>query len=135
MSTYQRHSMSPVALLSRGMINVNTFTYQLQYEAGLFKPLLASKHKQAVHDRAMSMGLADPHKADYTRFFVKPSKKGRYRVDPLDHGHLSNVQYIRERTLMEAAIKLQSLYRSHQDRKIAELATRYSGASLPLCLF
>lgn len=125
MGTYQRNRMSPLALLSRGMINLNMCKVRVHFDSLRYKPCLQSSMKQQIHERSMQMGQDDPLKPDYTRFFVKTTKVDEYRVPPLNHGHLHNLQFFEHRTRTEAATKLQAWFRSQHDRKMAELAARH----------
>lgn len=125
MGTFQRNRMSPLALLSRGMINLNMCKMRVHFDALRYKPCLQPSMKQQIHERSMQMGQDDPLKPDYTRFYVKISKVDEYRVPPLDHGHLHNLQFFENRIRTEAATKLQAWFRSGHDRKMAELAARH----------
>jgi hypothetical protein len=123
--TYQRNRMSALALLARGMINLNMCKMRVHYDALRYKPCLQGSRKQQLHERAMLMGQDDPLKPDYTKFYVKQGKVDEYRVPPLSHGHLHNVQFFERRLRTNAAIKLQAWFRSGHDRKMAELAARH----------
>lgn len=123
--TYQRNRMGALALLSRGMINLSMCRMRVHYDALRYKPCLQGARKQQMHERAMLMGQDDPLKPDYTRFYVKQNKVDEYRVPPLSHGHLHNLQFFEHRLRTNAAIKLQAWFRSRHDRKMAELAARH----------
>ena len=125
MSTYQRSRMSSLALLSRGMINLNMCKIRVHHDALRFKPCLQPACKLQIHERALLMGQDDPLKPDYSRFYVKKGKADEYRVPPLDHGHLVNLTFFEHRLKSNAAIRLQSWFRSRHDRKMAELAARH----------
>ncbi len=124
MGTYQRHQMSPLALLSRGMININMCKIRVHYDAMRYKPVLQPVRKQKIHELAMLMGADDPLRPDYSRFYVKQDKVDSYAVPPLEHGHLMNVHFVSTRIRHKAAIKIQAWFRSGHDRKMAELAAR-----------
>lgn len=89
------------------------------------RPQLASTAKQVMHERAIAMGFEDPLRADYTKFIEKPGKVNKYRVDPLYHGHLGNSIYAKAKEKTLAATRIQAVFRSFQDRKIAAVAARY----------
>lgn len=93
-STFQRNKMSALTLLLQGMIGQNTCKYRLHYESTRFKPQLEPRKKQEIHERALAMGDEDPLKIDFSKFIAKPEKKGKGKVEPLDHGHLLYIKYI-----------------------------------------
>jgi hypothetical protein len=90
-----------------------------------YRPHLASTAKQMIHERAIAMGFEDPLRADYAKFIEKPGKVNKYRVDPLFHGHIGNSVYVKAKERTSAAIRIQAVFRSFQDRKIAAVAARY----------
>jgi hypothetical protein len=118
--------MSAVALFRRGLIDVDVLQFRQMVEASRFRPALDPQRKQQMHALSLAMGAEDPLRANYTKFLVKPKKKDQTRVDPLDHGHLMNLHYLQDRKAVAAAIKLQAIFRSFQDRKVAELAARHA---------
>lgn len=124
MGTYQRNRMAPLALLARGMININMCKMRVHYDSMRYKPCLQPARKTQIHELSLLMGADDPLKPDYSRFFVKNEKVDEYLVPPLDHGHLQNVQYFTSRLRNKAAVKIQAWFRSGHDRKMAELAAR-----------
>ena len=126
MSTFQRNHMSPAALFRRGLIDFDVLQFRQQVEAARYKPALNPQRKQQLHSLALAMGLEDPLRANYTKFLVKPKAKDKTRVDSLEHGHLGNLHYAGVLKDTQAAIRLQSIFRSFQDRKVAELAARHA---------
>lgn len=64
--------------------------------------------------------------ASYTKFVVKPASKARFRVAPMEHGHLMSAPFLARRRLLDAAVRVQSSFRSFQDRKVADLAARFA---------
>lgn len=125
MGTYQRNCMSPIALISRGMINLSMCKVRLHNDSLRYKPALQPTRKQQIHETALRMGQDDPLINDYTKYYLKKTKTETFRIPPLDHGHLMNWKFIESRTQYYAAIKIQALLRSINDRKKAELAARY----------
>jgi hypothetical protein len=79
---------------------------------------------QFLHERAFLMGDDDPHRPDYSRFVETKQAKKRSSVDPLMHGHLNNRLYVEEEEELHAVVKIQSLFRSRRDRRIAEIAAK-----------
>jgi len=125
-STYQRNVMSPIALFKRGLIDITVLQFRQQVDASRYKAALDPQRKLQLHALAFSMGTEDPLRANYTKFLVKPKKKDKFRVDPLEHGHLMNLNYMQDRKEVAAAVRLQSIFRSFQDRKVADLAARHA---------
>eukprot|EP01038_Epipyxis_sp_PR26KG_P005892 gene5892-8130_t len=125
MSTYQRSRMSAIGLITRGMINVSEFKNRVHYEMNRYRPQLASNQKQLIHEKAMQMGTNDNLRTDYTKFLSKPKDDKMHKIEPLYHGHLSNFMYLEECKRINAAIKIQSVFRSYQDKKIAALAAKH----------
>lgn len=124
MGMYQRNRMSPVALLTRGMVGPTVCKYRVHYEMLKFKPQLHPQQMQIIHERSMTMGVDDPLKPDYTKFLTKPKKKKKSNIEPLYHGYLSNPEFLDTRTRIEAVVLIQSVYRSYRERRVAELAAR-----------
>jgi len=125
MGTFQRNMMSPLALVTKGMININMCKVRLHNDSLTYKPELQLGRKLQMHERAIRMGQDDPLIADYTKFYIKQSIKEPYRVPPLDNGHLTNITFLENRVMNKGIMRLQAIFRSINDRKIAELAARY----------
>lgn len=125
MGTFQRNMMSPLALVTKGMININMCKVRLHNDSLTYKPELQLGRKLQMHERAIRMGQDDPLIADYTKFYIKQSFKEPYRVPPLDNGHLINITLLENRVMNKGIMRLQAIFRSINDRKIAELAARY----------
>lgn len=123
-STYQRNKMGAFALLSRGYIGPTTCKFRHHYDLIKYYPCMEPEHRQDIHDRAMNLGEYDPLKPDYSKFIIKPKKRGISKVVPLEHGHLSNIKYIRDIILNENAIKIQRVFRGVRERRIAEFAAK-----------
>jgi hypothetical protein len=71
------------------------------------------------------MGVDDPLRADYSQFLGdKSKKKSKHFIEPLDHGHLNNIAFIQLRKEIDAAIRIQSVFRTRKEIKRAELIAR-----------
>ena len=125
-STYQRNHMAAMALMARGLCGPTSCKYRHHYELVKYRAQLEPQHQQLIHERAMNMGESDPFKPDYSRFIIKPKKKGYSKVIPLDHGHLCNLHHTRFKLMTESSIKIQRVYRGLRERRIAELAAKRS---------
>ncbi len=125
-STYQRNKMSPMSLLSHGMITLSDFKYQNHLSIRKYSSKLNPKYMQSIHIVAMAMGEDDPNKTDYSKFLMKIKKSGSKRVTPLSsyHNYYVNVMHNILATKTNAAIKIQAMIRSNKDRKKAELASK-----------
>jgi hypothetical protein len=122
--TYQRNKMTPFALWRRCMITTSTCRYRQHYELLRPRPLLEREHMCQMHERALSMGINDPLKPDYTRFTRKPVKAKASDVVELTHGHLSNVKVLEETIRNNAATRIQAIIRAYIDRRAAEVESR-----------
>ena len=124
--TYQRNKMSPLSLLSHGMITLSDFKYQNHLSIRKYSSKLSPKYMQSVHIMAMAMGEDDTNKTDYSKFLMKIKKSGSKRVTPLSsyHNYYVNVMYNISTIKNNAAIKIQAMIRSNKDRKKAELASK-----------
>lgn len=123
--TFQRNSMSPIALFQRSLINSITCKYRIHYEATRFRSCLNPRSKQSIHERAMAMGEDDPLRPDYSKLIFQPAQVSSFFVVPLDHGHLMNLEYVRQQHEYQAALKVQSRFRSFRARKMAELEAKH----------
>jgi hypothetical protein len=54
----------------------------------------------------------------------KSKKKTKTLVEPLDHGHLNNIAFIEIKKQTDAAIRIQSIYRTRKEIRRAELVAR-----------
>ena len=118
--TYQRNAMHSFALLTNNIVGPATCKYRLHYELIAYKPCLEPTHKSELHERAMNMGDDDPTRADYTKFIKMKITSGSSNVVELDHGHLMNNVWHQHQVETDAVVKLQALFRSNRDRRIAD---------------
>lgn len=125
MSTYQRVKMKPFTLFSMGMIDQANAKTRIHVESTKYYKELAPENKLIIHEQSLAMGVDDPNCADYSRYIQQPSKKIKSGIPPLDHGHLSNFQWVENRLQTDAIVKIQALMRAISERKLAELAAKY----------
>jgi len=105
--------------MTPGMVN-----YNLHYQLTKYRFELSAERKQAIHLLALTMGEDDPLKPDYSKFIAQPKKKASTKIEPLYHGHLSYAKFLELIDLGDAATKIQAVFRSRQERKVAELAAK-----------
>ena len=98
--------------------------YNLHYQLTKYRFELSAERKQAIHLLALTMGEDDPLKPDYSKFIAQPKKKASTKIEPLYHGHLSYAKFLELIDLGDAATKIQAVFRSRQERKVAELAAK-----------
>lgn len=108
-----------IGLMTPGMVN-----YNLHYQLTKYRFELSAERKQAIHLLALTMGEDDPLKPDYSKFIAQPKKKASTKIEPLYHGHLSYARFLELIDMGDAATKIQAIFRSRQERKVAELAAK-----------
>lgn len=98
----------------------------VHFDRSRYHPQLQPSNKRRIHELAMNSGVEDPLRVDYRQMIKKgPSKPQAYlQVEPLHHGHLTNLQFTEENDRNEAATRIQSLYRSYKERRFAEVAAK-----------
>jgi len=120
MSTYQRQVMNPNRQYEVGLIGMPDLKYHTAKNMLQYKPALDPIQKSVIHERALAMGQDDPMKPDYSKFLPKKRRRVTSNVEPLEHGHLTNLSDYRNATMLRCAKKLQNAYRGKQARKRAE---------------
>lgn len=124
LSTFQRQSMPGLHQYEKGILTITDLKYYLAHAAIIFRPLLSSDNKLAMHERAMARGAEDPLKPDYSRFLPKQSKKTLAQVVPLVHGHLGSLNEWRRVEANRVAAKLQAAFRGSKGRMVAEMRAK-----------
>lgn len=123
-SSYQRNVMSPLVLLSKGLMGPYTARLKYHIDTSRYRGLLDPSHKSDMHERAFAMGENDPLMPDYSSFMKKAGQKGVTNVVALDHGHLHNVGEVTKRHKFRAANRIQARARAIIDRKYAAIEAR-----------
>ncbi|GMI35290.1 hypothetical protein TrCOL_g2906 [Triparma columacea] len=120
MSTFQRQVMNPNRQYEIGLISMPDLKYHAAKNMLQYKPALDPIQKANIHERALAMGQDDPMKPDYSKFLPKKRRRVTSNVEPLEHGHLTNLSDYRNATMLRCAKKLQNAYRGKLARKRAE---------------
>eukprot|EP00981_Chlorochromonas_danica_P003354 scaffold644_cov168-Ochromonas_danica.AAC.46 len=122
--TYQLNKMHPLISFASNLLDFSSCLDRVHHSVLREKDLLAPPMKRKIHELAMSMGLNDPLAPDYSHFFIKAERKSSYRVEPLDNGLFTHVDFYSMQKKSLAATKIQSIARQYLDRKFSERATK-----------